>query len=269
MDWYWSRAYPVAKTLHTLLRHGELPREEDVAIEFWRMKDDLRNKFEYSQYWSDEMWKSRMAKGGGNKKIFQHCTDPSGQEILDLRALQGHSGRNPIDPTLQDNVISGPFLRVHWSYWMCNQFTFHISSGLILGEQNLSNRQTVFFLPVDPMDNHKDPDTIDLGAPRLAQYMPWSMEETSKHGLLGRPQLCFEERSEVLSDSIERIILQETLPAYCIPKVVRMETVEFLNEKVYMSPRPPPKISLKHDWVKELSSRSCSTTTSGTSCSTV
>ena len=48
-----DQAYPMAKRLNTLLRHGELPREEDGAIEFWRLKDDLRNKFEYSQYWSD------------------------------------------------------------------------------------------------------------------------------------------------------------------------------------------------------------------------
>ena len=47
------------------------------------------------------------------------------------------------------------------------------------------------------------------------------------------------------------IILQETLPAYCIPKVVRMETGEVLYEKVYMPPRPPPKISLKHEWKRE------------------
>ena len=40
-----------------------------------------------------------------NEQGFQYCTDPSGQEILDLRALQGHSGRNPIDPSLQDNVL--------------------------------------------------------------------------------------------------------------------------------------------------------------------
>ena len=46
-----------------------------------------------------------MAGGGGNKKRFQYCTDPSGQEILYLRALQGNSGRNPIDPSLQDNVL--------------------------------------------------------------------------------------------------------------------------------------------------------------------
>ena len=44
------------------------------------------------------------------------------------------------------------------------------------------------------------------------------------------------------------IILHETLPAYCIPKVVRMETEEVIYEKVYMSPRPQPKISLKHEW---------------------
>ena len=87
----------------TLLRHGFLLREEDGAIEFWRLKDDLRNEFENSQ--SDDMWKSKMAGGGGIKKRFQYCTDSSGHEILYLRALQGHSGRNPIDPSLQDNVL--------------------------------------------------------------------------------------------------------------------------------------------------------------------
>ena len=50
------------------------------------------------------------------------------------------------------------------------------------------------------------------------------------------------------------IILHETLPAYCIPKVVRMEIGEVKYEKVYMSHRPPPKISLKHEWKRELGS---------------
>ena len=34
-----------------------------------------------------------------------------------------------------------------------------------------------------------------------------------------------------------------------------METGEVLYEKVYMSPRPPPKISLRHDWTKEFGSK--------------
>ena len=34
--------YPVSKQLSPLLRHGHLLREEDGAIEFWRLKDCLR-----------------------------------------------------------------------------------------------------------------------------------------------------------------------------------------------------------------------------------
>ena len=45
-----------------------------------------------------------MAGGGGNKKRYQYCTDSSGT-IPYLRALQGHAGRNLIDPTLQDKVV--------------------------------------------------------------------------------------------------------------------------------------------------------------------
>ena len=50
------------------------------------------------------------------------------------------------------------------------------------------------------------------------------------------------------------IILHETLPAYCLPKVDPMETGEVIHEKVFESPRPHPKISLKHDWMKDLGS---------------
>ena len=121
-----DQAPPVAKRFNTLLWHGELPRE-DEAIEFWRLKDYLRNHFEQSQYWSDEVWKSKMAGGGGYKKIFQYCTDPS-RDILHLRALHGHSGRNLISHwsfITGQCINSGRFLRVHLSHRMCNHFTLH------------------------------------------------------------------------------------------------------------------------------------------------
>ena len=82
-------ACPGSKQLSTILRHDHLPREEDVTIEFWRIEDYLRNHFVHFQHWSDEKWKKSMAGGGGNKKRFQYCTDPSG-EILYLQAFQGH-----------------------------------------------------------------------------------------------------------------------------------------------------------------------------------
>ena len=81
--------YEVSKKLIHLLRHGSLPRENDGAIEFWRIKDNLQKHFLYCHHWSDEKWEKSMARGGGNKKTNQNCTDSSGA-MLYLRALQGH-----------------------------------------------------------------------------------------------------------------------------------------------------------------------------------
>ena len=132
-------------------------------------------------------------------------------------------------------------------------FNLHsiINNGLIPGGQISSKRQTVFFLPVDPRDKeHKDPETIDLNVPRRAQYLhnAWKKHQDAVYwvdiDLATRKGLTFyQTRSNA-------IILQRTLPAYCIPKVVRLKTGEVLHEKSYMSPRPPPKISLRHDWAK-------------------
>ena len=77
--------YPVSKKLVNLLRHESLPRDNDGAIDFWRIKDNLQTSFLYCHHWSDEKWKSSMAGGGGHKKKFQYCTDSSGA-ILYLRA---------------------------------------------------------------------------------------------------------------------------------------------------------------------------------------
>ena len=46
--------YPVSKKLIHLLRHGSLPRDNDGAIEFWRIKDHLQKDFLYCHHWSDE-----------------------------------------------------------------------------------------------------------------------------------------------------------------------------------------------------------------------
>ena len=202
---YSPTEYSVSKKLTNLLRHGSLPREDDGAIECWRIKDYLQNHFVYSQHWFDEKWKSTMARGGGSKKRVQHCTDCSG-EILYLRALQGHSRRNLIDPSLQDNVfIPDGFFKYIYHVGCAINLRSIINSGLVPRGQNLSKRQAVFFLPVDPMEKkHKDPKTIDSGAPRLGTVSADSVEEKSKHGVLGRYQTCSKERIGVLSDAIER-----------------------------------------------------------------
>ena len=132
--------YPVSKKSIHLLRQGILPQDKDGAIEFWRRKDHLQNHFLYYHHWSDEKWKSSMAGGGGQKKRFQYCSDSSGT-ILHLRALQSHSGRNSIDPTLQDNVlIPDGFLKYIYHVGCAINLHSIINSGLIPGGQNTSNR---------------------------------------------------------------------------------------------------------------------------------
>ena len=113
-----------------------------------------------------------MAKGGGNKKIYQYCIDSSGA-ILYLRALQGHSGRTLIDPSLQDNVlIPSDFFQYIYHVGCSINLHFIINSGLIPVGQNLSKRQTVYCLLVDPTHKeYKDPKVIDLSVPRRAQYL--------------------------------------------------------------------------------------------------
>ena len=43
----------MSEKLINLLRHCRLPRENDGAIEFWRLKDCLRHEFENSRHWSN------------------------------------------------------------------------------------------------------------------------------------------------------------------------------------------------------------------------
>ena len=69
--------YPLSKKLIHLVRLGTLPRDNDGAIEFWRVKGNLQKHFLYCHRWSDEKWKNSMA-GGGEKRRFQNCSDSSG-----------------------------------------------------------------------------------------------------------------------------------------------------------------------------------------------
>ena len=130
---------------------------------------------------------------------------------------------------------------------------FIINSGLIPGGRNLSKRQTVFFLPVNPIDKKtKILRQIALKAPRLAQYTQTAWKKHQNTVYWVDIKLAQKKGLKFYQTRSNAIILYNTLPAYCIPKAVQMETGEIIYEKVYESPRPPPKISLRNSWMKEL-----------------
>ena len=119
--------------------------------------------------------------------------------------------------------------------------------------KNLSRRQTVFFLPVDPRnESHRDPEYIDFSAPRLARSMHKAWKRHQDAVFWVDIDLGIKEGLVFYQTRSNAIILQGTLPAHCIVKVERLKTGEVLYERQYLSPRPPPKISFKHDlnWTK-------------------
>ena len=189
-------AHPVAKRLNTLLRHGQLPREEDEAIEVWRLEDCLRHEFENSQHWSDEKWKSKLAGRGGNKKRFQYCTDSSG---------------------LQDNVlIPDNFFEYTSHIGRAKSLHSITNSGLIPGVKILSReRQTVFFTAVNPMaKEQKDPYKLDLTKPRLAWYKQktWKRHQDTVYWV--DIQLAQRKGFKFYQTRCNAIILYDTLPAF-------------------------------------------------------
>ena len=220
-------SYDLSKKVINLLRHSQkLHREEDGAIQFYKIKFHLRDHNSQVQNWSDDRWKACLAAGGGSKRRFQYCSDNLGS-IIYLRALQGHSGNNLIDPTLQDNVLIGPGI-FPYSYHVGCTFNLHsiINYGLVPGGQILSRRQTVFFLPVVPRDEiTKILNILTFSVPLLARYMhsAWERHQDAVFWVdidLGiREGLFYQTRSNA-------IILQGTLPDHCIVRAERLRNGE-------------------------------------------
>ena len=149
-------------------------------------------------------------------------------------------------------IGTGIFHYIYHIGCACNLHSI-INNGLIPGGQDLSRRQTVFFLPTDPRDEtHKDPEHIDFSVPRLARYVHSAWKRHQDAVFWVDIDLAIREGLTFYQTRSNAIILQGTLPAYCIPKVERFRTGEVLYERRYLSPRPPLKISLKHDhnWTK-------------------
>ena len=169
-------------------------------------------------------------KAEETRKI-QNCLDPSGQEILCPRVLQGHSGRKfHWSWNAGQCSYSEQFLRVHLSHRKCNQFTLH-------HEFRIDTVRTIWA---------KD---------RRSSFCLWNFwtkntrileQSTSEHRVLRK--LTWKHRVwHVPSEEVEEtvywvdiklalrkgfkfhqtrsnaIIFYDTLPASCIPKAIMMD----------------------------------------------
>ena len=86
--------------------------------------------------------------------------------------------------------------------------------------------------------DHDYPEHIDFSGPRRARYVHTAWKKHQDAVFWVDIDLSIKEGLEFYQTRSNAIILQGTLPASCIPKVVRLKTGEVLYEKSYISFRP-------------------------------
>ena len=88
--------------------------------------------------------------------------------FLYMRSIQGHSGKNKVDPSLQDSVA----IPYNWNDYMCHigaprDCNSVCKSGLIaIGKDTKEGRQTVFITAVDPRTAPRKEELSDATEPR-------------------------------------------------------------------------------------------------------
>ena len=84
-------------------------------------------------------------------------------------------------------------------------------------------------MPIDPRDKgHQDPAKIDFNEPRRAQYLHSAWKKHQDAVFWVDINLAIQQGLTFYQTRSNAIILQGTLPAYCIPKAVRLKTGEVL-----------------------------------------
>ena len=171
-----QKCFDVSKAIARLLRHDQtVPRGTDGAIQYNDIIEECRKKkVDGASQWPLEEWISTLAKGGARKRC-QQCLNPnSPHQFLYLRAIQGHSGDNAIDPELQNNVLL-PKGFTEYIHFVGNASVLNsiIRNGLIPRGKSLKRgRQAVFITSVNPMKDENGLGEIprDLMKPRIAPY---------------------------------------------------------------------------------------------------
>ena len=120
----------------------------------------------------------------------------------------------------------------------------HINSGLIRGGQILSKQTDSILLACGShgLRTHKDPDMIDLDAPRLAQYVhkAWKKHQNTVYWV--DINLALKKGLKFYQTRSNAVILHETLPGLLYSESCsKVETGEVIHEKEYASPRPHSK----------------------------
>ena len=179
-----------------------------------------------SMHWSDDRWKICLATGGGAKRRFQYCTDDS-RTIVFPSSPRSFRTQSYWSFITEQCCCSEQLLPAYLPYWMFVQSSFYhqlwINTWRSKFEQEADRQYSSCY-----GQKNKDPKVIDLNVPRHAQYLHNAWKRHQDAACWVDINLTIKKRLTFYQT--RAVVLKETLPAYCIPKVVRMKTGEVLNE---------------------------------------
>ena len=167
----------------------------------------FRTIFENSQHLSDEVWKSKMAGGGGNKIRLQYCTwSIRTRNSLSPRSSRLFRTQSHWSFTAGQCVNSGQFLRVHLSHRVCDWFTLHHQFRIDTERTKFGLGKTDSILYGCESHGQGTQGSVLAWLDQTTSCMVQaeSMEETPRHGALGRYTACSTWRIQILSNKIER-----------------------------------------------------------------
>ena len=188
----------VAKKIGSLLRHGSPLREDDGAIESRRLESMFASRFTSSPHWSVRLWIRHLERGGGPTKRFQYLIDPySVDTILYLRAIQSLSGRNPDDPSLQDNVMIPNASSSTSATLAATQRTPIINSGL-------TGTTDGILCSRGPLEGKSSRATRVRFDQAQSCCLQAKLEGTSEFSVLDQSEACSKKGTDVLPDEVKR-----------------------------------------------------------------
>ena len=116
-----SLSFGVSKTMTRIIRHRGLHQETDGAMDWGILLPMLCRDYGNALRWTNHEWLDHLRKGS-DKNRFQYCLNSDGF-IHYMRAIQGHSAGNKVDPSLVDRVEKP---------CMGSEYIYHVGSSLCL-----------------------------------------------------------------------------------------------------------------------------------------
>ena len=221
------------KSLYSFMKHMSFLPDNFMTM-FWSSELSSRDRVESAH--TDFIGSAVQTNGIGDKNEFQQCIDASRTRNCCL--FPGHSGRNPIDFSLEDNVIiQGNVFPYIYHVGMYFYFALYHQFGIHIWKSQFEQKT----------DKHKDFDVIELSVLCHAQYLHKTKkrDQDAIHCVL--INFVSTKRLKFFQTRSNAIISRNT-SSFRIPHVVSIEIGEVNFEKVYVSLRLPPNIFVKFKW---------------------